>query len=69
MIILPVLNEETGKYDILMRKMMHDPEPLPRGMRAAAANIEAANNSAYAIAEQLGSMGFPVSVEELVAPK
>lgn len=39
--------------------------PLPFGMRVRSQTKQGANDSVYMVAEQLGSLGFKVHVEEI----
>lgn len=63
MIVAPVINEQ-GQWEVLARELGETWKPLPFGMRFRAATKEEANNRAYTVSEQLGSLGFHVKTEE-----
>lgn len=63
MTIRPVQNE-TG-WEIMQAHASGEPFPLPGGMRVKTTTKESANDLTWMVAEQLGSMGFQVSIEEV----
>lgn len=65
MTLAPFLNEDTGMWEILIRRRQQDPAPLPMGMKVQTKTRQQANNSLYMVCEQLGSMGIPARPEEI----
>lgn len=63
MTIRPV-QTQTG-WEVMQHDMLGQPFPLPGGMRVKTSTMESANDLTYMVAEQLGSLGFQVAVEEV----
>lgn len=63
MTIRPV-QSQTG-WEVLQANSGGEPFPLPGGMRVQTSTKESANDLTWMVAEQLGSLGFQVQVEEV----
>lgn len=51
-------------WEILLHDVMGPPQKLPAGMVVKATTKEGANDSMLMVAEQLGSLGMAVDIEE-----
>ena len=55
---------ENGFWEVMDYSATGKTIPLPFGMIVKSQTKEGANNSVYMVAEQLGSLGFRVDIEE-----